>query len=290
MKKQCPYCFQTLNISEFTREHIIPKSLGGTETISICSSCNNELSGYERDVVTSDYLRFLASQYNIKSHRNKKITYKTGFKDQFGREGIVEYHNGDIKIKYSTKVEPEEKKYAITGSDPLHIEKIKKEIESGKSILSVHKSVQKFKPEIRHQFTHDIGKHEWLSYKILYNFTFYILEDKFFKLPQLKILNRYILRKDDTANIKNYQDGLEKIFSGYYNSKLSSHLLFAFQGTIDNNLLVGLSLFNDKTLIIMELDNRDVLDNPGRVSLNELDPKSWKEFELQDFLRRYPPL
>lgn len=57
----CPYCGRELNESNFTKDHVLPKSKGGSQTVPCCFECN-QLKGDHKP----KYLRKqLAKLYNI---------------------------------------------------------------------------------------------------------------------------------------------------------------------------------------------------------------------------------
>ena len=55
MKGRCEYC---LKLKTLTREHVLPRSMGGTQIIRVCKSCNKER---KNDLSYSGFLEWVVT-------------------------------------------------------------------------------------------------------------------------------------------------------------------------------------------------------------------------------------
>ena len=83
--KVCVYCNKDAN----TRDHVVPKSLGGTKTVSCCARCNQAKS----NLYLSDFLRIFTAKHD----RKKRLRFKR-FYSEDERDVLI----GNIKKLIST--------------------------------------------------------------------------------------------------------------------------------------------------------------------------------------------
>lgn len=76
--KNCCYCELTIDRSEITREHIIPKSKGGRITAPCCLKCNRE----KADKLLIDYIFFLQDKKltDLRKARRNEVKLKNAIK------------------------------------------------------------------------------------------------------------------------------------------------------------------------------------------------------------------
>jgi hypothetical protein len=71
MKGRCEYC---LKLKTLTREHVLPRSMGGTQIIGVCKSCNKER---KNDLSYSGFLEWVVThrkQFNqaVNTSKNRQ--------------------------------------------------------------------------------------------------------------------------------------------------------------------------------------------------------------------------
>jgi hypothetical protein len=102
----CIFCKSNEDLQ--TIEHIVPESLGNKHYTlpsgSICKSCNNKFSRYEKEAISSSIIGFEKTRFGIKSKKGKTPSSKVGDiqfdGDENGRKDIITMKgvkNKDIK-------------------------------------------------------------------------------------------------------------------------------------------------------------------------------------------------
>lgn len=101
-RKNCIYCGGSFDVTENSKEHIIPNTLGGIRTrkFLLCKKCNRELG--DLDKILKEGLAYFTNFYHIAQDRKLVIhkfegTTPNGDKIIIGKNGYPEFHKKVIK-------------------------------------------------------------------------------------------------------------------------------------------------------------------------------------------------
>lgn len=72
---KCIFCKEEISEDKRSREHIIPKFLGGKKVIhNICKDCNNKLGeDFESKLGNNELFNFICAFYRVKSRKATKF-------------------------------------------------------------------------------------------------------------------------------------------------------------------------------------------------------------------------
>lgn len=295
--KTCPYCLNEYKEEEMTKEHIIQMALGGSQSILICDSCNGFLSTYDEEAVSQDIYRLATSKAQIKGHKGKLARFESKnatFQD--GTKAKVTIQGSHIKPEVSISVNDInrtdgkiEKKFF--GSDKEKIEKISNGISQRLKDVKIETKISKIEPKISIPIRHSYEIEEWSYVKILFNFTYYILNEDMFKLPQFDEWRRFV--RKDLKKGNTLKGGLDetKSFGSIFNKLKNNHILFCYEinnGQNERSLAIGVSLFGYMFYYIII----DIPSNFGTIEnivcINYLPPaKKWIKYTLIEFIQEF---
>lgn len=88
--QRCFWCYKDLKKHQATRDHVIPKSIGGSKTVIACMDCN-----HERGTVTELYHYRLRLMEDIRKYPDRISDYKNNFRRRIQKmkDAIIKWDN-----------------------------------------------------------------------------------------------------------------------------------------------------------------------------------------------------